>query len=95
MILDAKEQWYTLENLEKVEHLQLLPIDADAIENGKRCLEIPEGVKSISEDAAAVYNIGSIVSNISYILDHVRRKPGQPHRNGQRIWWERSCVYVL
>ena len=51
MILDAKEQWYTLENLEKVEHLQLLPIDADAIENGKRCLEIPEGVKSISEDA--------------------------------------------
>lgn len=30
MILDAKEQWYTLENLEKVEHLQLLPIDADA-----------------------------------------------------------------
>ena len=60
MILDAKEQWYTLENLEKVEHLQLLPIDADAIENGKRCLEIPEGVKSISEDAAAVYNIGSI-----------------------------------
>jgi hypothetical protein len=68
MILDAKEQWYTLENLEKVEHMQFLPIDAYAIENGKRCLEIPEGVKSISEDAAAVYNIGSIVSNISYIL---------------------------
>ena len=40
MILDAKEQWYTLENLEKVEHLQLLPIDADAIENGKRCLHL-------------------------------------------------------
>ena len=81
MILDAKEQWYTLENLEKVEHLQLLPIDADAIENGKRCLEIPEGVKSISEDAAAVYNIGSIVSNISYILDH---------RELQRIEWEKK-----
>lgn len=28
MILDAKEQWYTLENLEKVEHMQFLPIDA-------------------------------------------------------------------
>ena len=38
MILDAKEQWYTLENLEKVEHMQFLPIDAYAIENGKRCL---------------------------------------------------------
>lgn len=52
-----------------------------AIENGKRCLEIPEGVKSISEDAAAVYNIGSIVSNISYILDH---------RELQRIEWEKK-----
>ena len=81
MILDAKEKWYTLENLEKVEHMQFLPIDAYAIENGKRCLEIPEGVKSISEDAAAVYNIGSIVSNISYILDH---------QELQRIEWEKK-----
>ena len=47
----------------------------------KRCLEIPEGVKSISEDAAAVYNIGSIVSNISYILDH---------QELQRIEWEKK-----
>ena len=28
MILDAKEQWYTLENLEKVEHMQFLPIES-------------------------------------------------------------------
>ena len=81
MILDAKEQWYTLENLEKIEHLQFLPIDADAIENGKRYLDIPEGVKSISEDAGTAYNTGSIVSNISHILDH---------REQQRIEWEKK-----
>ena len=36
MILDAKEQWYTLQNLEKVEHMQLLPFAAYALQHVKR-----------------------------------------------------------
>ena len=79
MILDAKEQWYTLENLEKVEHLQLLPIDADAIENGKRCLEIPEGVKaSVKMQLQFIISVQLYrISAISSIIGNCRELSGR------------------
>ena len=72
MILDAKEQWYTLENLEKVEHMQFLPIDAYAIENGKRCLEIPEGDKKASVKMQPQFIISVQLYRISAISSIIR-----------------------
>ena len=60
MILDAKEQWYTLENLEKVEHLQLLPIDADAII--KAAAET--GAIVTAEEHNIIGGLGSAVSEV-------------------------------